>query len=144
MKFFAIMLLTVGLFGCSVPDPSGFLHGEVVWIDGNLSSLEENPEVSGLFSYSNETVRLGNPRFVFGVQTEEGIYTIQLDPTDRGSTPGPQTLQNLAATIKVGTMIRFPTELHGRRAPAPDNSPMGFSSSRIGMLDPDDIELLPQ
>ena len=123
-----------------IPGPSGFLEGEVIWVGGNLTRLEINPESDGFVSYSNETVRFGDPVFIFGVQTSDGVYTIQLDPTDKGGTEGPQTVHNLAEVIEVGTRIRFPTELYGRRNPIGDA--LGFSKSKIGMLDPDDIEVL--
>jgi len=123
-----------------IPDPSNFLEGEVVWVGGNLTNLEANPEFSGLLSYSNETVRFGDPSLVFGVQTTDGVYTIQLDPTDRGGSSGPQTVHNLASVLRVGIKVRFPTELYGRESP--NRAPMGFSKSKIGMLDPDDVELL--
>ena len=131
-------LLFLVFVGCT-KSPSGFLEGEVVFVSSNLTSLEASPEFNGLVSYSNETVRFGKG-FVFGVQTSDGIYIIQLDPTDKGGSRGPQTVYSLAAVIKVGTKVKFPTELHGRCNP--NRSPMGFSKSKVGMLDPDDIELL--
>ena len=122
--------------------PRAFLKGEVVWVSSNLINVEKNPEYQGLFSYSNETIKFGDPHFVFGVQTANGIYTIQLDPTDRGGSSGPQTIYNLATVIKQGIRVKFPTELYGRSNS--EKQPMGFSKSQVGMLDPDEIEILSQ
>jgi len=138
LPLFAALVLVA--CGEKTPDPSSYLNGEVIWITGNLTNLEANSESNGLVSYSNETVRFGDPSLVFRVHTINGIYTIQIDPTDRGGSEGPQTVHSLAAALTVGTKIRFPTELHGRHNPR--NDPIGFSKSKIGMLDPDDIELL--
>ena len=106
--------------------PSGFVEGEITKIGGNLVSRVGDPE--------------SNPIYTLHVATLQGEYLIQIDPTDKGGSPGPQTIYNLAERLEQGMRIKFPTELHGKMNP--DRNPMGFSKSRIGMLDPDDIEVL--
>ena len=131
----------IGLSGCSkTPEPSGFVEGEITRVGGNLVSVVKNPEWDGIVSYSNETLKFGDPSYTIHVKTSQGEYSIQVDPTDKGGSPGPQTIYNLAETLEPGMRVRFPTELYGRQNP--ERQPMGFSKSRIGMLDPDDIEVL--
>jgi len=133
----------MGLSGCSeepTPEPSGFVEGEITRVGGNLVSVVKNPVWNGLVSYSNETLKFGNPSYTMHVKTPQGEYSIQVDPTDLGGSLGPQTIYNLAETLEPGMRVRFPTELYGRGNPK--GQPMGFSKGRIGMLDPDDIEVL--
>ena len=149
----ASILVMVGIFiffimWYSIPDitktppPSNFIEGTVTEISGSLVNVVTAPEFDGAVSYSNQTTKFGDPTFVFSVETAEGLYHIQIDPTDSGGSPGPQTIYNIAATIKVGSMVRFPTEVYGRTNSAQPKQPMGFSKSKIGILDPDDIEIL--
>ena len=133
----------IGFPACSTPEPpepSGFVEGEITRVGGNLVSVVQSLEWDGLLSYSNETLRFGEPSYIIHVNTSQGEYSIQVDPTDNGGSIGPQTIYNLAGTLEQGMRIRFPTELYGRENC--DGNPMGFSKSRIGMLDPDDIEIL--
>ncbi len=136
----AVVCCALLLSACGKEDPSNFVEGEIVGISSNLSNIEGNAEWIGLVSYSNETVKFGNG-LVIRVKTDDGTYVIQVDPTDWGGSHGPQTIINLAGALEIGSRVRFPTELHGRTNMA--KLPLGFSKSKIGMLDPDDIELLP-
>jgi hypothetical protein len=138
-----ILFLFIGsMLANKTPPPSNFVEGEVVKVKGSLVNIVTAPEFNGFVSHSNQTTKFGDPTFVFSVKTPKGVYVIQIDPTDTGGSPGPQTIYNLAAVVKEGKKIRFPTEVHGRKNAEPKNQPMGFSKSKIGMLDPDDIEIL--
>jgi hypothetical protein len=130
---------TLALTGCGEKkQPGNYQEGKVIGEYGTLvKGLEKNPEFDGLLSYSNETVRVGEPIYGIRVETQNGIYTIDFD--DKAGSPGPRTVNNLAAAIEEGITVRFPT------TNVPHNigqSPTGFSSDRLGTLDPDDIELV--
>ena len=126
----------LGLTACTKA-PENFIEGEVLETYGTLSRLEES---SGAL-FGNESVKLGNPSYGMIVKTTQGVYNIQLDAFDDGGTPGPHTIYNMAGAIKKGTKIRFPTKAYGTNTA---NQPMGFSNDRVGVLDPDEVQIKEQ
>lgn len=124
-------------------NPRNFVEGEIVVISSNMSNIERNAARNGLVSYSNETVKFGNG-LVIRVETDDSTYVIQVDPTDMGGSNGPQTIISLAGALEIGSRVRFPTEFSRTfRHIMYSTQKVGFSKSKIGILDPDDIELLP-
>jgi hypothetical protein len=131
-----VLASAISLGGCGKA-PESYIEGEVIERVGDVIGLTKS-EVNGLFVYG-ETVKLGNPTYVMKVKTNQGIYTIQVDALDTCGSHGPQTIYSIAVATKTGTKIRFPTKCYGTNE---NNQPAGFSSSKVGMLDPDDIEIL--
>ena len=141
--FVAIVVVIVGIFFsvCSKQQPpSDHIEGEVIIPAGDFGNIQANAEFDGLVSYSNETLKINTSDVVFTVKTELGKYTIQLDPTGEGGSSGPQTVKNMKFALRKGVKIKFPTNYHGKKNP--DNRPMGFSKSKIGIVDPGDIDVL--
>jgi hypothetical protein len=64
------------------------------------------------------------------------VYTI--DFSDSARSQRLKTLQNIAAAIEEGTKVRFPTENVNPRC----RQPAFFSADRLGVLNPNDIEIL--
>jgi len=127
-----------GLSGCGRcgrKASENYIQGEVIERYGNITGLVES---SGAL-FGNESVKVGNPNYVMRVKTKQGVYTIEVDALDTSGSSGPQTIYSVAGATKVGTNIRFPTKCYGRNE---KNQQAGFSSSKVGMLDPDDIEIL--
>ena len=65
----------------------------------------------------------------------------KIDIEDIVGSSGGKTAYNLAAAIEKGTKIRFPTKFTGSRRRNSKGNRAGFCQ-RIGILDPDDIEIL--
>jgi len=139
-KFATFIFLGLIISACSPTPPSDYLEGEIISIGGDYEKIQPKAERNGLIGFSNETVKINTNDVVFSVKTKLGDYIIQLDPTDGGGSPGPQTVSNVKFALKRGTKIKFPTNYHKRKNR--QNNPMGFSKSRVGMVDPDDIEIL--
>jgi hypothetical protein len=132
----AIVLASViGLSGCGRKAPENYIQGEVIERYGNITGLVES---SGVL-FGNESVKVGKPNYVMRVKTEQGVYTLEVDALDTCGSFGPQTIYNVAGATKVGTKIRFPTKVYNSNL---NNQQAGFSSSKVGKLDPDDIEIL--
>ncbi len=127
-----ILAGTLGVVGCGIK-PENFVEGRVLSEYGNISRIEES---SGAL-FGNESVKLGNPNYGLRVETPQGIYTIEVDVDDMSGSSGSHTAYNLAATIEIGTKIRFPLRLK-RRISGEEL----FNSDRLGIVDPDDIEII--
>lgn len=121
-----VLVSTIGLTACY---PGNFVEGEVTSEYGNVARIVES---SGAV-FGNESVRLGNPHYGLHVETSQGNYTIEVEVGDRSGSEGMHTVYNLAATIEEGTRIRFPLEygIHDL-----------FSADNLGIVDPDDIQIL--
>jgi len=121
-----VLASAIGLAGCSKPE--NFVEGKVVSEYGNVARIVES---SGAL-FGNESVKLGNPAYGLKVETPQGIYTIEVAVDDMSGSSGPHTAYNLAAAIEEGTKVRFPLQYGGRNL---------FSADRLGIVDPDDIEI---
>jgi len=124
----------IGLSGCTKA-PKNYVEGEVIERYGTVSGLIES---SGAL-FGNESVKAGDPSYVIRVKTQNGVYTIEVDALDTSGSSGPQTIYSVAAATKIGTKIKFPTKAYGKNW---KNQHAGFSSGNVGMLDPDDIEII--
>ena len=131
------------------PIPESYVSVEVVKVYNNLheTRFENSPEWDGVFSYSNETAKLSNPSFVFDARTIQGgdtiIYTVGItlrDNDDIDGSPGPQDVWNLEHRIKPGVKVSFPTQY--KRGCDCSIPLLGFSSSNIGKIDPDDLKII--
>jgi len=137
-----VLASAIGLSGCGRcgrKAPENYIQGEVIERYGNITGLVESSGALFGALFGNESVKVGNPNYVMRVKTEQGVYTIEVDALDTSGSSGPQTIYSVAGATKVGTNIRFPTKCYGRNE---KNQQAGFSSSKVGMLDPDDIEIL--
>ncbi|MBI2631522.1 hypothetical protein HYW75_00785 [Candidatus Pacearchaeota archaeon] len=135
-KSLASLVLTgaLGFYGCT-RSPKNYVEGEVVERYGTLSGLVESSDAL----FGNESVKIEQPSYLMRVNTKNGEYIIQVDALDDSGSSGPQTIHNIAAATKIGTKIKFPTKAYGTNRKL---QPAGFSSGNVGMLDPDDIQIL--
>ena len=124
----------LGFSGCTKA-PESYVEGEVIERYGTLVGLVES---SGAF-FGNESIKIGGPLYIMKVKTQYKVYTIQIDALDNSGSLGPQTIYNVAMATKIGTKIMFPTKAYGKNK---NKEPAGFSSGNIGMLDPDDIQII--
>ena len=132
----------IGFSGCNYdlkPAPSEYVEGEVTKIYGTLPNIVKSQNhIYALFGGGKvDTVKFGDLTYGIQVNTPKGVYTIDLN--DYAGSEGPKTLLNVSQVIKQGTRVRFPTKdvpqvLNG--------TPTGFSAERLGVLDPDDLEIL--
>ncbi len=123
-------IVTLGIERTLFREPSSYINGKVIKEYGNIEqAIDENTQY--------EKVNYG-----IIVKTVDGNYTININSEDRAEDGGPQDIYSVAATIQVGTRIRFPRQpgsvINRTRA----DTSSGFSSSKIGMLDPDAIQIL--
>lgn len=126
-----VLASTIALLaGCAPPGgPGNYVEGKVVSEYGNLARIVESS--SGAL-IGNESVKLGNPVYGLKVETPQGIYIIEVDVNDQSGSRGPHSAYNLAAAIEEGTKVKFPLRYDERDL---------FSVDRLGILDPDDIEI---
>ncbi len=127
-----VLASAIGLAACS-PSPLGgpgnYVEGKVVSEYGNVARIVES---SGAL-FGNESVKLGNPVYGLKVETPQGIYIIEVDVNDQSGSRGPHSAYNLAAAIEEGTEVKFPLRYDEKDL---------FSVDRLGILDPDDIEII--
>jgi len=117
-------LLTIA--GCG---PRDFVEGKVIEEYGNISKIvdSKNPFLNP------EDLDLKNPVYGLKVETDQGLYIIEVDVTDKSGSTGGHTAYNLAAAIEKGTKIKFATVYNDQKR---------FKSDRIGLVDPDDIIII--
>jgi len=142
MKYLILLVVAVFLLlmgACS--KPTNYIEGEIIEIGGSYGNIVPSHEYDGLVSHSNETIKFSDDNVVFTVKTKKGNYYVQIDPSDRGGSAGVQTVENLKYVLKKGMMVRFPTKYKGVGI-VQSNKHLGFSKSRVGVVDPDDIEIL--
>lgn len=108
--------------------PGDHIVGRVINESGSLAKLV------GLGSkYSDEVKISEKETYLLIVDTEDGLYTIDVDVDDRSGSSGPHTAANLAAIIEKGSKIKFARKYSGESL---------FSNDKLGIVDPDDIEIL--
>ncbi len=149
IAFVVIVGMLIFSFGCSGRDfssntlrtrmiPTNFVTGEIIDVELSYADVESGRET---VDSCDSTAMVNSGDFAFSVETREGVFYVHLDPTDNGGSSGPHTVANMKLALKRGVMIRFPIDYHGNVNS--DNQPMGFSKSNVGMVDPDDIEIIP-
>ncbi len=118
--------------------------GTVAGIGGTLPALLRSEiSLSANFGQgmgvrmSGNTVQIGDATLVLRVKTNDGIYTIQALGSDGKERR--QSIVGLASAITNGTKVSFPVDLHIFKQSEPN--PI-FSSSKIGRMDAEDIEVL--
>jgi len=121
-----VLASAIGLVGCSQSKPEDYVEGKVIQEYGNIAGIVES---NGAL-FGNESVKLAN-NYGLKVETSQGIYTIDVD--DESGSSGPHTAYNLAAAIEAGTKIRFLLKYNGKDS---------FSADKLGIVDPDDIQIL--
>jgi len=120
-----ILFSFTGLIGCvEEQTPKHFVECKIQKIFGNIGNAIQK----------HETENLKDPQFGFRCITREGIiFIVNIDPSDTGGSSGEHTIFNLSKVLEPNMIVRFPTNMHS------SSNTMGFSSSNIGTLDPDDI-----
>ena len=114
--------LTLSAVGCG-NEPT-YIEGIVIEEFGNAPGISES---SGAI-FGNESVKLSGKDYGIRVETNKGIYTIDLSDDQIGPI-GPKTVLNLSnAIVPYETRVKFPIA--------------NFTNDRIGQLDPDEIEVL--
>lgn len=126
-RFLWVCLLSVSAFGCAA----------------NTSEVGPKDFISGKISKIN-------PNGIITVDTTEGDYVIEIAYHKPFGSYGSHTTQNVMSVLKDGDQISFPkswTYLDWPTHPFFISSPPTanqalFSSSRIGVVDPNDIKFL--
>lgn len=137
-----VLASALGLASCSErAPPSDYVEGKVIKEYGSQVNIVDSKNyINGGILGSDgvvETVKIGKPTYGIQVETPNGVYTI--DFNDFGGSEGPKNMDNLSAAIDIGTIVKFPTKNVPQRVHGPST---GFYSDRVGVLDPDNIEII--